>query len=46
MKINPNHKLELEPGDGWSLIATPEHKEGYLFLEGWVRTKDLEEVAG
>jgi hypothetical protein len=30
---------------GWSLIATPEHKPGYLFLEGWVRSKDLEQVA-
>jgi len=27
------------------LIATPEHKPGYLFLEGWVRSKDLEQVA-
>jgi hypothetical protein len=30
----------------WSLIAAPKHKEAYHFLEGRVRTKDLEEVAG
>jgi N-acetyl-anhydromuramyl-L-alanine amidase AmpD len=29
----------------WSLIATPKHEIGYLFLEGWVRSRDLEQVA-
>lgn len=30
----------------WSLVATPEHKVGYLFLEGWVRTRDLKLIEG
>ena len=29
---------------GWSLISTPEHKVDHIFLEGWVKTKDLEEA--
>jgi N-acetyl-anhydromuramyl-L-alanine amidase AmpD len=31
---------------GWSLIATPEHEPDYIFLEGWVRSKDLMLVEG
>ena len=36
---------EQKKSSGWSLIATPEHKVEHLFLEGWVRSKDLEEVS-
>jgi hypothetical protein len=31
---------------GWTLVATPEHKIGFRFLDGWVRSEDLEEVVG
>ena len=40
-------KVREQKKDGdWSLIAPAEHKVGVLFLEGWVRTTDLEKVVG
>ena len=37
-------RVQRKDNSGWSLIATPEHQIGYLFLEGWVLAENLEEV--
>lgn len=38
-------RVQKTDGD-WKLIAPAEHKVGALFLEGWVRSQDLEKVPG
>jgi N-acetylmuramoyl-L-alanine amidase len=32
--------------NGWSLVSTPEFVVDYIFLEGWIRMLELEEVPG
>ncbi len=42
LPIGTQVRRQVKREDGWSLIATPEHKIGFLFLEGWVRSENLE----
>jgi hypothetical protein len=43
LPTSPQGRVQTTRPSGWSLIATPEHKIGFLFLEGWVRSVDLAE---
>jgi len=41
LPINTEVRVQKTSGV-WSLVATPDHKIGYKFLEGWIRKADLE----
>jgi hypothetical protein len=44
LPTNTEVRIQKTVSNKWSLVATPDHKPGFKFLEGWVRKADLELV--
>jgi N-acetylmuramoyl-L-alanine amidase len=44
--VDTKVRVVRKDDSGWTLVAIPEHKIGFRFLDGWVRSEDLEEVVG